>query len=264
MAHNLQEMLSSDIIAPDEQTQLAIKAKTGDKLSRDLLIKCNLKFVVQIANQYQNHGLPVEDLISEGALGIVKAIERFEPKMGNRFITYAGWWIRQAILQTLAEHNRQIRLPANRISILTQIKKTGSKLQQKLQRDPTEAELLDELDLEHTDVYNLVSFSYDDPDAENRPYLEILPNEHSPAPDAELMEESLRQEIAIALRRLDKREREILQLCFGIGYSRAYTLEEIGDMYHLTRERIRQLKEKALKELRRIKRQKKLENLKDY
>jgi len=257
------EINDNETIDSIEQSVLAEKAQKGDILSRDRLIRANLKFVVSLAKQYQGQGVPLEDLISEGNLGIIKAIEKFDDKFGNKFLTYASWWIRQSILQALSEQNRIVRQPANRIGILQQMNKTSRVMQQDLQRDVTENEVLAEMEVDHSDVYKQTSFSYDLPTEDGGSLLDGIENSNAEQPDASLMVESLKIELTDALEKISKRGAGILKMYYGIGYERQYTLEEIGEQLDLTRERIRQLKTKALKDLRRLQRRKKLGDLQD-
>jgi RNA polymerase primary sigma factor len=259
----LQEVDKIQLLSSEEQSQLAVLAKKGDNKAKEKLIKSNLRFVVSLAKQYQGQGMPLEDLVSEGNFGLIRSIDKFNPNLGHKFLTYAGWWIRQSILQALNEQNRQVRLPMNRVNLLGQERKTESMLQQKLNRHPTQDEVLTEMNVEGNEIVRQFSFSYTIDDPEDRSALESLENVHSPRPDQDLLTESLKKEIEMVLKKLNEREREILKMCYGIGYEHAFTLEEIGEKLNLTRERIRQLREKALKQLRRLNRRKQLENLKD-
>lgn len=247
------------------QGELAVLAQKGDQAARTLLVELNTRFVAGIARQYQGQGMDLDDLMQEGFIGLLKAMERFDPKMGTKFLTYASWWIKQAILQCLSEHNRHIRLPANRVSILEQVKKTHSNLSQSLQREPSEREILDCMNIDATDVYAQHSVSYHSSlsAADNTPILEVLENKEAQAPDAALMKESFKHDIEELLLHLEERERTIIKMLYGIGYERAYTLEEIGETQDLTRERVRQIKQKALRVLRRLDNRKRLEHFKD-
>jgi RNA polymerase primary sigma factor len=247
-----------------DQNNLAVLAKEGNRGAAELLLKSNEKFVYMIARQYIGQGMELNDLTQEGFLGILKAIERFDPKIGTKFLTYASWWIKQSILLALAEHNRQVRLPLNRITILEQYKRAKNVLDQSLMREASQEEILSSLDMDKQDLYIQYSASYHNPvpsEDNDVSMLDIIPN-NTPSPDSKLMEESLRQEIGIALKNLPGREQIILKMSFGLGYERCFTLEEIGDKLGLTRERIRQLRIKALKKLKKLNRKKKLENLK--
>jgi RNA polymerase primary sigma factor len=221
------------------------------------LIQANLRFVVSVAKQYQNQGLPLGDLINEGNLGLIKAAKRFDETRGFKFISYAVWWIRQSILQALAEQSRIVRLPLNRVGALNKIGKKLSQLEQEFEREPSTNELAEELDMSVYEVADTLKISgkhisMDAPfvQGEDNKLLDIMPNENDPMPDHELMRESLRKEIEEALSTLDQREREVVKLYFGIGYEHPLTLEEIGEKFKLTRERVRQIKEKAIRKLR--------------
>ncbi len=248
----------------EEQIDLVKRAQKGDKWAEDQLVGTNLRFVIMIAKQYIGQGIPFEDLISEGCIGVLKAIEHFDPKIGTKLLTYASWWIRQTILQALLEQTRQVRLPANRVGMLQQYGKASSKLDQELNREASEQEILEDLELTSADIIRQNSISYNTENEDGSSLLDLLVNSESEAPDANLNAESLREEVNLVLHKLPKREQNIIRLCFGIGYERPYTLEEVGDMLHLTRERIRQLRNKALRSLRRLDRRKQLENLKGY
>jgi RNA polymerase primary sigma factor len=252
-----------DVIDANTQNALALRARQGNVEAQRLLIESNLKFVISIARQYVGQGIPLEDLISEGNLGIYKAIENFDPSHGTKFLTYASWWIRQAILQSLSEQKRQVRIPANRIGMIQQYNKTAASMEQELNRDVRESEILEELGVESSDIVRQSSVSYHTEVDAGTTLLDLIPDQETPSPDDSLMRESLIQEINFALRALLPRERTILRMYYGFGYARSYTLEEIGETLNLTRERIRQLRNKAIRELRRMNRRKKLENLKN-
>lgn len=248
-----------------DQAELAVLAKLGNKAAITALVEVNKRFVISIARQYQSQGMDLDDLVQEGYIGLLKAVDKFDPKVGTKFLTYASWWIKQSILQSLAEHNRHIRLPANRVNILEQVNKTKSQLSQKLQREPTEEEILHEINLNSGEVYNQYSVSYHTslPDERDATLLDTLSNTEIPAPDSGLMEESFKQEIEAVLNNLKPREIIIIKMLYGIDHERSYTLEEVGEKLDLTRERVRQIKVHALKHLRRLNRKKRLENLKD-
>lgn len=250
-----------------DQTELAVLAQSGNEAAKSALVKMNTRFVAGIARQYQNQGMDLADLMQEGYIGLLKAIEKFDPKLGTKFLTYASWWIKQSILQSLAEHNRHIRLPANRVNILEQVKKTKSELSQTLQREPSEQEILHEMNLESDEVYNQYSVSYHTPVHQSNDsttiLLDTLINSDIPAPDSALMHQAFKQELEIVLEQLEEREVIILKMLYGIDYERSYTLEEVGERLNLTRERVRQIKMRALKTLRRLNRRKRLDNLKD-
>jgi RNA polymerase primary sigma factor len=253
----LQEIGKYELLTPEEEIELARRAKQGDEKALERLIQANLRFVVSVAKQYQNQGLPLGDLINEGNLGLIKAAKRFDETRGFKFISYAVWWIRQSILQALAEQSRIVRLPLNRVGALNKIGKKLSQLEQEFEREPSTNELAEELDMSVYEVADTLKISVkhismDAPfvQGEDNKLLDIMPNENDPMPDHELMRESLRKEIEEALSTLDQREREVVKLYFGIGYEHPLTLEEIGEKFKLTRERVRQIKEKAIRKLR--------------
>jgi len=259
-----------DLLTPDEEIDLAIKIKKGDTLAQEKLIKANLRFVVSVAKHFQNQGLSLGDLINEGNLGLIKAAHRFDETRGFKFISYAVWWIRQGIMTALADHQRVVRLPLNRVGELTKISKAYRNLEQEYERKPTTEELAKILEWTTEKVaYALqISARYVSMDAplksgdENKNSLmDVLPNDNQTLPDNSLMKESLKNEVTIILSTLDAREAEVIRLSFGIGRNQKATLEEIGDRFNLTRERIRQIKEKALRKLRISK---KSERLKAY
>jgi RNA polymerase primary sigma factor len=250
-----------------DQAELAVLAKTGDEAAKSALIKINTRFVASIARQYQNQGMDLDDLMQEGYIGLLRAIEKFDPGLGTKFLTYASWWVKQSILQSLSEHNRHIRLPANRVNILEQVKKTKSKLSQELQRDPTEQEVMSDMNVSSEEVYYQHSISYHCPikqeDNSSTIILDTIVNSNIPSPDSKLLQEAFKQELNITLNLLEEREVKILKMLYGIDHERSYTLEEVGETLDLTRERIRQIKFRALKTLRRLNRRKRLDNLKD-
>lgn len=253
----LQEIGKVSLITPDEEVELAKKIQAGDQLALEKLTKANLRFVVSVAKQYQNQGLSLGDLINEGNLGLIKAAKRFDETRGFKFISYAVWWIRQSILQALAEQSRIVRLPLNRVGALNKIGKELSKLEQEYERIPSAAELAESLEMTISEVSDTLKISgrhlsVDAPFAqgEDNRLLDVLENEETPDPDNELMGESLKVEIERALSKLTKREAEVIRLYFGIGREHSLTLEEIGERFDLTRERVRQIKEKALRKLR--------------
>lgn len=253
----LQEIGKVDLLTAEEEIELAIKIKEGDKKALEKLTKANLRFVVSVAKQYQNQGLSLGDLINEGNLGLIKAGKRFDETRGFKFISYAVWWIRQSILQALAEQSRIVRLPLNRVGALSKIGRAYSNLEQEFEREPSAEELAEELEMdikEVTDTLKISSkhVSVDAPFAqgeENR-LLDVMKNDEQPSPDNMLLSESLKTEIASALSSLPEREAEVLRLYYGIETEHAMTLEEIGEKYNLTRERVRQIKEKAIRRLR--------------
>jgi len=229
------------------------------------LTEANLRFVVSVAKLYQNKGFSLGDLINEGNLGLIKAATRFDETRGFKFISYAVWWIRQGIMQALADQSRIVRLPLNRVGALTKIGKAYSKLEQKFEREPSPGEIAEQLDMKDLEVTDtlIVSrrhLSVDTPftNSENNSLLDVIENDHQPPPDSVLIDESLKIEIESTLATLTKREAEILRLYFGLGQEHPLTLEEIGERFNLTRERIRQIKEKALRRLRHVSRSKAL------
>ena len=252
----LQEISHDSMITVNEEVELAQRIRQGDQVAMEKLVRANLRFVVSVAKQYQNQGLSLPDLISEGNIGLIKAAERFDETRGFKFISYAVWWIRQSILQAQAEQSRNIRLPLNQVGLLNKISKESALFEQLHERRPTADELSDILDIpaekiEEAMSHSGSSISVDAPfeEGESNSLLDVLPNSDSPTTDRSLMNESLATEIDRALSTLSEREKEILQMLFGIG-CQEMTLEEIGDHFGLTRERVRQVKEKALRRLR--------------
>ncbi|MEX0662063.1 MAG: RNA polymerase sigma factor RpoD/SigA [Balneolaceae bacterium] len=253
----LHEIGKEKLITPDDEVRLAKEIQKGSQRALEDLTKANLRFVVSVAKQYQNQGLSLGDLINEGNLGLIKAAKRFDETRGFKFISYAVWWIRQSILQALAEQSRIVRLPLNRVGALNKIGKELSKLEQEYERVPSAAELAESLEMTVGEVADTLKISgrhlsMDAPFAqgEDNRLLDVLENEEIPDPDNELMGESLKVEIERALSKLTKREAEVIRLYFGIGREHSLTLEEIGERFDLTRERVRQIKEKALRKLR--------------
>ena len=264
----LQEIGKVDLITPDEEIELAIRIRKNDSLALEKLVKANLRFVVSVAKQYQNQGLSLGDLINEGNLGLIKAAKRFDETRGFKFISYAVWWIRQSILQALAEQSRIVRLPLNRVGALNKIGKAYSNLEQEYEREPNAQELAQELDMDISEVSENLKIagravSMDAPftQGEENRLLDILENDEQPSPDFTLMSESLRSEIERALSTLSEREAEVIKLYFGLNKEHSLTLEEIGEKFNLTRERVRQIKEKAIRRLRHASRSK---NLRSY
>lgn len=261
----LQEIGKVDLLTPDEEIELAIRIRQNDRLALEKIVKANLRFVVSVAKQYQNQGLSLGDLINEGNLGLIKAAHRFDETRGFKFISYAVWWIRQSILQALAEQSRIVRLPLNRVGALNKIGKAYSNLEQEYEREPSAAELAQELQMDISEVSDTLKIagravSMDAPFAqgeENR-LLDILESDEEPSPDQKLMNESLKREIERALSTLSEREAEVIKLYFGLSKEHSMTLEEIGEKFHLTRERVRQIKEKAIRRLRHASRSKNL------
>ena len=259
----LQEISKETLITAEEEVLLAQRIKEGDQVALEKLIKSNLRFVISVAKQYQNQGLTLPDLINEGNLGLIKAAQRFDETRGFKFISYAVWWIRQSILQALAEQSRIVRLPLNQVGSLNKLNKTFSRLEQQYERAPSEHELADELEVTSTKVTDTLRVggrhvSVDAPfqEGEDNSLLDVLINSDSPTADTDLMIESLQREIKRSLSTLSEREREVIILFFGIGMKHGLTLEEIGTKFDLTRERVRQIKEKAIRRLRQTSRSK--------
>ena len=261
----LQEIGKVDLLTAEEEIELAIKIKKGDQLALEKLVKANLRFVVSVAKQYQNQGLTLGDLINEGNLGLIKAAKRFDETRGFKFISYAVWWIRQSILQALAEQSRIVRLPLNRVGALNKIGRAYSNLEQEFEREPSASELAKELEMDINEVSDTLKISgrhvsMDAPftQGEENRLLDVLENDQQPSPDFTLMSESLRSEVERALATLTEREAEVIKLYFGLGTEHSLTLEEIGEKFNLTRERVRQIKEKAIRRLRHASRSKNL------
>jgi RNA polymerase primary sigma factor len=259
----LQEIGKEDLITAEQEVELAQRIKQGDQVALEKLTKANLRFVVSVAKQYQNQGLTLPDLINEGNLGLIKAAQRFDETRGFKFISYAVWWIRQSILQALAEQSRIVRLPLNQVGSLNKINKAFSRLEQEYERPPSSDELAKALDLPEDKVNDTLKVSgrhvsVDAPfvDGEDNSLLDVMVNNDSPKADRELMMESLQREIGRSLSTLTERERDVIQLFFGIGLQHGLTLEEIGAKFDLTRERVRQIKEKAIRRLRHTSRSK--------
>ncbi|MFA6472659.1 MAG: RNA polymerase sigma factor RpoD/SigA [Candidatus Latescibacterota bacterium] len=261
----LQEIGEVELLNASEEVSLAREIKQGSQIALEKLTKANLRFVVSVAKQYQNQGLSLGDLINEGNLGLIKAAKRFDETKGFKFISYAVWWIRQAILQALAEQSRIVRLPLNRVGALHKIGKTSSGLEQEFGREPSANEIADELEMSPFEVMDTLKISsrhlsLDAPfnDGEDNRLLDVLEDKFQPSPDEKLMKDSLKGEIEKALSTLTDREAEVISLYFGINRDHSLTLEEIGEKFKLTRERVRQIKEKAIKRLRHASRSKPL------
>ncbi|MCD2257631.1 sigma-70 family RNA polymerase sigma factor [Flavobacteriaceae bacterium LMO-SS05] len=259
----LQEIGKVDLITADEEVELAQRIKAGDQLALEKLTKANLRFVVSVAKQYQNQGLTLPDLINEGNLGLIKAAQRFDETRGFKFISYAVWWIRQSILQALAEQSRIVRLPLNKIGSINKINKTFAFLEQSHERPPSAEEIAKELDMTINDVKESMKnsgrhVSMDAPlvEGEDSNLYDVLRSGESPNPDKDLLHESLRTEIERALETLTPREADVIRLYFGLGNQHPMTLEEIGETFDLTRERVRQIKEKAIRRLKHTSRSK--------
>lgn len=256
----LQEISREPMITVNEEVELAQRIRQGDRAALEKLARANLRFVVSVAKQYQNQGMSLSDLINEGNIGLIKAAEKFDETRGFKFISYAVWWIRQSILQALAEQSRNIRLPLNQVGLLNRINREISQFEQLHERRPMADELSELLDIPAEKIEEALShasspLSVDAPfaEGEDNNLLDVLPNSDSPTTDRALMSESLATEIDRALSTLSEREKEILKMLFGIG-RQEMTLEEIGDHFGLTRERVRQVKEKALRRLRKTSR----------
>jgi len=259
----LQEIGKVDLITADEEVELAQRIKAGDQAALEKLTKANLRFVVSVAKQYQNQGLTLPDLINEGNLGLIKAAQRFDETRGFKFISYAVWWIRQSILQALAEQSRIVRLPLNKIGSINKINKAFAFLEQAHERQPSPEEIAKELDMTVEDVKQSFKnsgrhVSMDAPliDGEDSNLYDVLRSGESPNPDRELLHESLRTEIERALETLTPREADVIRLYFGLAGQHSMTLEEIGETFDLTRERVRQIKEKAIRRLKHTSRSK--------
>ena len=253
----LQDICSEELLSPDEEVQLAQRIKNGDQEALDKLTKANLRFVVSVAKQYQNQGLALPDLINEGNVGLIKAAKRFDETRGFKFISYAVWWIRQSILQAIAENSRIVRLPSNQLGALNKVKKEIARLEQRLERPPSEEEISEYLDMPQDKIKSILGISgrhisIDAPliTDEEVNYVDVLPNEDTPDTDESLLQESLSQEIERSLATLTEIERGVLKMFYGIGYAHPLSLDEIAMKFNLTRERVRQIKEKALKRLR--------------
>jgi RNA polymerase primary sigma factor len=264
----LQEIGKVDLLTPEEEVELAKRIKQGDQVALERLTKANLRFVVSVAKQYQNQGLSLSDLINEGNLGLIKAAQRFDETRGFKFISYAVWWIRQSILQALAEQSRIVRLPLNKVGSLNKINKAFSELEQNFEREPSAEELADLLDIATEEVETTLGVaarhvSMDAPfiDGEDNSLLDVLEDFAATKTDSELdYKESLRKEIERSLSTLTDRQADVIKLYFGIGIEHPMSLEDIGDKFGLTRERVRQIKDKAINKLRTTNKSKLLKN----
>jgi RNA polymerase primary sigma factor len=255
----LQEIGKVELITAEEEVDLARRIHDGDLRARDRLVNANLRFVVSVSKQYQNKGMSLPDMINEGNLGLIKAAERFDETRGFKFISYAVWWIRQSIVQALAEQVRIVRLPLNRFGHIYKMKRTITVLEQKYEREPTTLEISQALELAPADVKTAIKntlryISFDAPLAQDEKgnMYDVLLSEDDSSPDEELLTDSLRKEIERALNTLTQREANIIRLSFGLNGKHVHTLEEIGKKYNLTRERVRQIKEKAIRRLKHI------------
>ena len=261
----LQEISKVELLTSEEEIELAKKIKKGNREAFERLVNSNLRFVVTVAKQYQSQGLTLGDLINEGNIGLIKAAKRFDETRGFKFISYAVWWIRQAILQALGERGRIVRLPLNRIGILSKIRSINSKFEQNFGREPSAEEIAEMLNVKDFDVNEAIqiagkNISIDAPlkSTEENNLYSLLANNSDSIPDYSLLENSLKEEIVRSLKALSKREADILKLYFGLDCDHAFTLEDIGQKFHLTRERVRQIKEKAIRRLRHKKRAERL------
>lgn len=253
----LADIAKEPMISPDEEVELAQKIKEGDQIALDRLVRANLRFVVSVAKQYQNQGLSLADLINEGNVGLIKAAQRFDETKGFKFISYAVWWIRQAILQAVAEQSRMVRLPLNQVGLLSKVKKTASYLEQLYQRKPTIKEIADELDMDVEKIENIMKInakevSMDAPISsdDDMTFIDTVVPDNNEDADSIIVSETESAAIKRSLSTLNEKERQIIIYYFGLDSSQSYTLEEIGYMMDMTRERVRQVKDKALKKLR--------------
>lgn len=254
----LQEIGKVELITPEEEVKLAIKIKQGDQVALEKLTKANLRFVVSVAKQYQNQGLTLPDLINEGNLGLIKAAQRFDETRGFKFISYAVWWIRQSILQALAEQSRIVRLPLNKVGLTNRISKAYSQLEQEFEREPTPEELATLLDMEVEEIAaalgsSIRHVSMDQPlsDGEDSTLIDVMINHNAEKTDDALaFKASLKTEIDRSLSTLTERQKDVIRFFFGIGVDHALSLEDIGEHFNLTRERVRQIKDKAITKLR--------------
>lgn len=263
----LEEISNCQPLSGEEERELARRIKEGDKEARDKLVKANLRFVVTVAKQYQNQGIPLVDLINEGNVGLITAAERFDGGRGYKFISYAVWWIRQAILQALAEQSRIVRMPLNQIALLSKISRASSALEQEMAGSPDIEEIAQELNISPEQVKRTLmdgrnTWSLDasfGEDEDGRSLLDILEDERQESPEITALNNSLKEHIQSVLATLDEREAEVIKFYFGLGNEEPLTLDQIGERYGLTRERVRQIKEKALAKLRHPKRRRSLQ-----
>ena len=267
LSRYLEEIGDFEPLNPDREVELAIKIKQGNHTALEELVKANLRFVVSVAKDYQGQGLPLTDLINEGNLGLIKAAGRFDETRGFKFISYAVWWIRQSILQALAEHSRIVRLPLNRVGTISKITKTAEKLEAEIERSPNEKEIGRQLNMTPDEVIDAMRISrrhqsLNAPfrDGDKNSLIDIIKDENQLEPDTPLMNDSLKDEIRNSLGTLKDRERMVIKMYFGIERDYALTLNEIGEEFNLTRERVRQIKEKAIRRLRHRSRSKTLRN----
>ncbi len=258
LANYLQDIQKTPLLTQEEEIELAERIRQGDQEALNKLVEANLRFVVSVAKEYQNRGLPLEDLINEGNIGLIKAAHKFDSTKGFRFISYAVWWIRQAIMEAIVNQSKMVRLPFNKVWEVFKVEKTYNKLRKDLGRDPSLEEVTEELGISISDLSNIMKnfgkdLSLDEmiSDDYDSTLLDFIPDEKAPKPDDKLEDESLKIEVEKVLNSLPKREGEILRLYYGIGEERSLTLSEIGERLNLSRERVRQIKELALKKLRR-------------
>jgi len=267
LSRYLEEIGDFEPLNPDREVELAIRIKKDDHTALEELVKANLRFVVSVAKDYQGQGLPLTDLINEGNLGLIKAAGRFDETRGFKFISYAVWWIRQSILQALAEHSRIVRLPLNRVGTISKITKTAEKLEAEIERSPNEKEIGRQLNMTSDEVIDAMRISrrhqsLNAPfrDGDKNSLIDIIKDDNQVAPDTPLMNDSLKDEIRNSLDTLKDREKMVIKMYFGIERDYALTLNEIGEEFNLTRERVRQIKEKAIRRLRHRSRSKTLRN----
>lgn len=266
LSRYLKDIGKTRLLTLEEESDLAKRVRSGDKEALEILVKSNLRFVVSVAKQYQNQGLSLDDLINEGNLGLIKAAERFDETKGFKFISYAVWWIRQSIMQAIAEQSRLVRLPLNRIAIINKITKANSAFEQDNSRNANTTELAEELDMNEDEIKLAMeiatrTISLDtqiNTNDETNILLDVIPNEYQPSPDTMLVQESLKSEVETALSTLTAKEATVVKYYFGIERDIPLTLEEIGEHLDLTRERVRQIKEKAIKKLKHSSRSRKL------
>jgi RNA polymerase primary sigma factor len=263
----LQEIGKVDLITAEMEVELAKRIREGDQAALEKMVNANLRFVVSVAKQYQNNGLTLGDLINEGNVGLIKAATRFDETRGFKFISYAVWWIRQSIIQALAEQSRIVRIPLNRVGTLNKVNRTFSDLEQKFQREPSSEELAEVLEIaieEVTDTIQIgarqVSVNAPFIQGEENGLLDVLENDSEKTPDSALIDDSLRREVQRSLSSLTKKEADIISLYFGLNGLHPMTLEEIGEKFHITRERVRQIKEKGIRRLRHTSRSKTLKS----
>jgi len=263
----LEEIKNNKTLSSEEEAEIAVRIRKGDKKALEELVKANLRFVVSVARNYQNQGLPLNDLINEGNLGLIKAAKKFDEKKNFKFISYAVWWIRQAILKALAEQSRIINVPLHRVGTISDISKAQSKLEQELERMPTAEEIAREMGVDEREINDILRIgnrhvSLDKPVQSDDDFrlIDALHNQDQELPDHEATKVSLSNEIEKLLDTLSPSEKEVIKLYFGIGHDTSHTLEEIGKRVHLTRERVRQIKQKGLRRLRNSYRSKKLKS----